>query len=103
MGPGQVSASPHPRWGVFVQDGLQLSRLMRNEKCTVLFIVLVFFTAEKLRKNKQTNQLLFNTSLGIDTARKCQGKKREEIFTMLKKTYMVVVCMFRGKELARAR
>lgn len=97
LGPGQVSASPHPRWGVFVQDGLQLSRLMRNEKCTVLFIALVFFTAEKLRKNKQTNQLLFNTSVGIDTARKCQGKKREEIFTMLKKTYMFVVCMFRGR------
>ena len=58
MGPGQVSASPHPRWGVFVQDGLQLSRLMRNEKCTVLFIALVFFTAEKLRKNKQISYTL---------------------------------------------
>ena len=103
LGPGQVSASPHPRWGVFVQDGLQLSRLMRNEKCTVLFIALVFFTAEKLRKNKQTNQLYINTSLGIDTARKCQGKKRKEIFTMLKKTYMVVVCMFRGEGISTSK
>ena len=76
---------------------------MRNEKCTVLFIALVFFTAEKLRKNKQTNQLYINTSLGIDTARKCQGKKRKEIFTMLKKTYMVVVCMFRGEGISTSK
>ena len=103
MGPGQVSASPPPPWGVFVQDGLQLSRLMRNEKCSVLFIALVFFTAEKLRKNKQTNQLYINTSIGIDTARKCQGKQREEIFNMLKRTYMVVVCMFLGERISASK
>ena len=67
------------------------------------FIYCTGFLHRRKTTQKQTNKQI-NTSLGIDTARKCQGKKREEIFTMLKKTYMVVVSMFRGggggKELA---
>lgn len=53
LGPGQASASPPPRWGVFVQDGLQLSRLMRNEKCTGLFIALFSSPQENYAKTNK--------------------------------------------------
>ena len=103
LGPGQVSASPHPRWGVFVQDGLQLSRLMGNEKCTVLFIAVAFFTAEKLRENEQTNQLYINTSLGIDTARKCQGKQRGNFYYVKKDIHGCCMYVSRGEGISTSK
>ena len=72
----------------------------------VQFYLLHWFSSPQknyAKTNKQISYTLTPRLIGIDTARKCQGKQREEIFNMLKRTYMVVVCMFLGERISASK